>query len=140
MQEGLGSLRGAIGTPDQVTDLLRRYEAVGVDQVIFVLQAGPNLHEHICESIELFGRRVAPLFAEGREERERAKAEPAGRGRGAGARPALAAARGAAGLRDRRARRDGARGARRPRRAACASARRSWAPRCAGRSSARRRR
>ena len=75
MQEGLGSLRGAIGTPDQVTDLLKRYEAVGVDQVIFVLQAGPNLHEHICESIELFGRRVAPLFAEGRDERERAKAE-----------------------------------------------------------------
>jgi alkanesulfonate monooxygenase SsuD/methylene tetrahydromethanopterin reductase-like flavin-dependent oxidoreductase (luciferase family) len=75
MQEGLGSLRGAIGTPDQVTDLLKRYEAVGVDQVIFVLQAGPNLHEHICESIELFGRAVAPLFAEGRDERERAKAE-----------------------------------------------------------------
>ena len=75
MQEGLGSLRGAIGTPDQVADLLKRYEAVGVDQVIFVLQAGPNLHEHICESIELFARRVAPLFAEGREERERAKAE-----------------------------------------------------------------
>ncbi len=75
MQEGLGSLRGAIGTPDQVTDLLRRYEAAGVDQVIFVLQAGPNLHEHICESIELFGSRVAPLFAEGREQRERDKAE-----------------------------------------------------------------
>jgi predicted lipid carrier protein YhbT len=75
MQEGLGSLRGAIGTPDQVTDLLRRYEAVGVDQVIFVLQAGPNLHEHICESIELFGQRVAPLFAEGRDERELAKAD-----------------------------------------------------------------
>ncbi|MBN1527419.1 MAG: LLM class flavin-dependent oxidoreductase [Thermoleophilaceae bacterium] len=75
MQEGLGSLRGAIGTPEQVTGLLRRYEAAGVDQVIFVLQAGPNRHEHICESIELFGRSVAPRFAEGREERERAKAE-----------------------------------------------------------------
>ncbi len=75
MEEGLGSLRGAIGTPEQVTDLLRRYEAVGVDQVIFVLQAGPNLHEHICESIELFGTQVAPLFAEGRDERELSKAD-----------------------------------------------------------------
>jgi alkanesulfonate monooxygenase SsuD/methylene tetrahydromethanopterin reductase-like flavin-dependent oxidoreductase (luciferase family) len=75
MQHGLGSLRGAIGTPEQVLELCRRYEAVGVDQVIFVLQAGPNRHEHICDSLELFGRRVIPEFAEGREERERAKAE-----------------------------------------------------------------
>ena len=36
LQEGLGSLRGAIGTPEQVRDLLLRYEAAGVDQVIFV--------------------------------------------------------------------------------------------------------
>ena len=75
MQHGLGSLRGAIGTPDQITDLVRRYEAVGVDQIGFVLQAGGNRHEHICESLELFGERVIPQFAEGREERERAKAE-----------------------------------------------------------------
>jgi alkanesulfonate monooxygenase SsuD/methylene tetrahydromethanopterin reductase-like flavin-dependent oxidoreductase (luciferase family) len=75
MQHGLGSLRGAIGTPEQVLDLCRRYESVGVDQVIFVLQAGPNRHEHICESLELFGQRVIPEFAEGREEREQEKAE-----------------------------------------------------------------
>jgi hypothetical protein len=75
MQHGLGSLRGAIGTPDQVLDLCRRYEAVGVDQVIFVLQAGPNRHEHICESLELFARRVMPEFARDREARERAKVE-----------------------------------------------------------------
>jgi len=75
MQHGLGSLRGAIGTPDQVLDMLRRYEAVGVDQVIFVMQAGPNRHEHICETIELFGERVIPRFAEERENREREKAE-----------------------------------------------------------------
>ena len=74
MQHGLGSLRGAIGTPEQVLDLCRRYEAVGVDQVIFVLQAGPNRHEHICESLELFARRVMPEFAD-REQREQAKAE-----------------------------------------------------------------
>jgi hypothetical protein len=75
MQHGLGSLRGAIGTPEQVTDLCRRYEAAGVDQVIFVLQAGPNRHEHICDSIRLFGEQVAPAFAATRDESERAKAE-----------------------------------------------------------------
>jgi alkanesulfonate monooxygenase SsuD/methylene tetrahydromethanopterin reductase-like flavin-dependent oxidoreductase (luciferase family) len=75
MQHGLGSLRGAIGTPEQVLDLCRRYEAVGVDQVIFVLQAGPNRHEHICESLELFAQRVIPAFQLERDQRERAKAE-----------------------------------------------------------------
>jgi hypothetical protein len=75
MQQGLGSVRGAIGTPDQVLDLCRRYEAAAVDQVVFVLQAGPNRHEHICESLELFAERVIPAFAAEREERERAKAE-----------------------------------------------------------------
>ena len=57
-------LRGAIGTPDQVRRYLRRYEEAGVDQVIFVLQAGRNRHEDIMESIELFGREVLPEFAE----------------------------------------------------------------------------
>lgn len=75
MQQGLGSLRGAIGTPEQIADLVRRYEAVGVDEIGFVLQAGRNRHDHICEAIELFGARVIPQFAEQREEREREKAQ-----------------------------------------------------------------
>ena len=75
LQQGLGSLRGAIGTPEQVVELVQRYEAVGVDQVIFVQQAGPNKHEHICESLELFGAKVLPHFVDGREEREAAKRE-----------------------------------------------------------------
>ncbi|MEK6272655.1 MAG: LLM class flavin-dependent oxidoreductase [Actinomycetota bacterium] len=75
LQEGLGSLRGAIGTPDQVADLIQRYEASGVDQVIFVSQAGANRHEHICESLELFAADVLPRFAERAPERERAKGE-----------------------------------------------------------------
>src|SRR3954462_7767934 len=64
LQEGLGSLRGAIGTPDQIADLVERYERAGVDQIIFVSQAGKNRHEHICESIELFAEKVMPRFAE----------------------------------------------------------------------------
>ena len=64
LQEGLGSLRGAIGTPDQVEDLVARYEAAGVDQVIFVSQAGRSRHDHVCESIELFAKEVLPEFAD----------------------------------------------------------------------------
>src|SRR6266699_2323289 len=75
LQAGLGSLRGAIGTPAQVTDLIARYRAAGVDQVMFVMQAGRNRHEHICESIELFAREVLPRFAEGRDAAEAAKAD-----------------------------------------------------------------
>ena len=66
LQQGLGSLRGAIGTPDQIRDLCRRYRKAGVDQIIFVSQAGPNRHEHICESLELFAKEVLPEFAAGR--------------------------------------------------------------------------
>jgi alkanesulfonate monooxygenase SsuD/methylene tetrahydromethanopterin reductase-like flavin-dependent oxidoreductase (luciferase family) len=73
LQQGLGSLRGAIGTPDQVGDLIERYEASGVDQVIFVSQAGPNRHDHICESLELFASDVLPRFADRAVERERDK-------------------------------------------------------------------
>ena len=75
LQEGLGSLRGAIGTPEQIVDLVERYEAAGVDQVIFVSQAGANRHEHICESLELFAAEVMPRFAGRAAEREAAKRE-----------------------------------------------------------------
>ncbi|HKY15302.1 MAG TPA: hypothetical protein VJM33_10295, partial [Microthrixaceae bacterium] len=43
---------------------LRRYEEAGVDQIIFVLQAGKNRHEHIMESLEMFGTQILPEFAE----------------------------------------------------------------------------
>jgi alkanesulfonate monooxygenase SsuD/methylene tetrahydromethanopterin reductase-like flavin-dependent oxidoreductase (luciferase family) len=61
--EGGGTgLRGATGTPDQIREYLRRYEEAGVDQLIFVMQAGKNRHEDICESLELFAREVMPEF------------------------------------------------------------------------------
>jgi alkanesulfonate monooxygenase SsuD/methylene tetrahydromethanopterin reductase-like flavin-dependent oxidoreductase (luciferase family)/putative sterol carrier protein len=75
LQQGTGSMRGAIGTPDQIAELLERYEAVGVDQAIFISQAGNNQHEHICESLELFGKEVLPRFVERREKREAEKQE-----------------------------------------------------------------
>src|SRR5919197_1545505 len=75
LEQGFGSLRGAIGTPAQITELIQRYQDAGVDQVIFVSQCGTNKHEHICESLELFGKKVLPNFTDGREEREAAKRE-----------------------------------------------------------------
>ena len=85
LQQGLGSLRGAIGSPEQVRDLCRRYEAAGVDQLIFVMQAGRNRHEHICESIELFASEVLPEFAAARRRGRRASAPSASRPRSSAA-------------------------------------------------------
>ena len=61
---GLDSLRGCIGTPGQISDFVRAYEDAGVDELIFVSQAGRNRHEDICESMELFAREVMGEFAE----------------------------------------------------------------------------
>jgi alkanesulfonate monooxygenase SsuD/methylene tetrahydromethanopterin reductase-like flavin-dependent oxidoreductase (luciferase family) len=68
-------LRGCVGTPDQLREYLERFEAVGVDQVIFVLQSGRNRHEDIMESIDLFGREVMPAFKERDEAAAAAKAK-----------------------------------------------------------------
>ena len=75
VEQGIGSLRGAIGSPQQVRDLLRRYERAGVDQLIFVSQGGRTRHEHICESLELFARDIMPEFHEREEAQQRQKAE-----------------------------------------------------------------
>ena len=73
VEQGVGGLRGAVGTPDQIREYLLRYEECGVDQVIFCFQAGKNRHEHIMEALELFGREVLPEFADNAESRERDK-------------------------------------------------------------------
>ena len=74
VEQGTTGLRGAIGTPDQIREYLRRYEECGVDQVILCSQSGRNRHEDIMESLELFGREVMPEFADRDEQRVRDKA------------------------------------------------------------------
>ena len=54
--------RTGIGTPAQIREHCLRYEQAGIDQVIFVTQHGWTRHDHICESLELFGRAVMPEF------------------------------------------------------------------------------
>ena len=75
VEGGIAGLRGAVGTPAQVREYLRRYEEAGVDQVIFVSQSGKTRHEDIMESLELFGREVLPEFKDRDAAGERAKAE-----------------------------------------------------------------
>jgi len=65
----------AIGTPAVVRSYLQSMTETGVDQIVFIQQAGQNRHEHICESLELFARDVMPEFHEKEAERERRKAE-----------------------------------------------------------------
>jgi alkanesulfonate monooxygenase SsuD/methylene tetrahydromethanopterin reductase-like flavin-dependent oxidoreductase (luciferase family) len=64
-----------IGTPESFIEHVRGIEASGVDQVIFLQQAGRMKHEHIRHSLELFARDVLPAFARDREAREARKAE-----------------------------------------------------------------
>jgi alkanesulfonate monooxygenase SsuD/methylene tetrahydromethanopterin reductase-like flavin-dependent oxidoreductase (luciferase family) len=64
-----------IGTPAEFSRFIHEFEDSGVDQIIFLQQGGRNRHEHICESLELFGSEVLPEFIPGRDEREARKAE-----------------------------------------------------------------
>lgn len=69
-----------IGNPEQLRNNLEALEAAGVDQVVFVQQAGNNRHEHICDSLELFANQVMPAFKERHElhrQRKAKKLEPA---------------------------------------------------------------
>lgn len=75
LNNGLASLRGAIGTPAQVRELIGRYEAAGVDELMLCVQTGKTTHNHIMEALELFAAEVMPEFVQRRPEREKAKSE-----------------------------------------------------------------
>jgi hypothetical protein len=73
--EVLGEGTGGIGTPKQLRDHLRTFADAGVDQSVFIQQGGNNLHENICEDLELFARDVMPEFKAEEEARLRRKDE-----------------------------------------------------------------
>jgi alkanesulfonate monooxygenase SsuD/methylene tetrahydromethanopterin reductase-like flavin-dependent oxidoreductase (luciferase family) len=64
-----------IGTPEDMRRHLAGFRDAGIDQVIFLQQAGRTRHEHICEALELFAAEVMPEFAAEAGEREQRKAE-----------------------------------------------------------------
>jgi alkanesulfonate monooxygenase SsuD/methylene tetrahydromethanopterin reductase-like flavin-dependent oxidoreductase (luciferase family) len=75
----MGPQSSGIGTPEDMRSHLTGMQAAGVDQVIFLQQAGRNRHEHICDSLELFAAEVMPGFkaeAEARETKKRAELAP----------------------------------------------------------------
>jgi hypothetical protein len=54
---------------------LRSSQEAGVDQVIFLQQAGHNRHPEILEALDLFAREVMPEFRRQVSEREARKRE-----------------------------------------------------------------
>jgi alkanesulfonate monooxygenase SsuD/methylene tetrahydromethanopterin reductase-like flavin-dependent oxidoreductase (luciferase family) len=72
---GTGPNASGIGTPADMRLHLRAMQEAGVDQVIFLQQAGRNKHEHICESLELFAAEVMSEFKQQVAEREAKKAK-----------------------------------------------------------------
>ena len=62
-----------IGAPDDARRYLRDLAQVGVDQVIFLQQAGRNRHEDICASLELFAAEVMPEFIADEADRQASK-------------------------------------------------------------------
>ncbi|MFQ5933347.1 MAG: LLM class flavin-dependent oxidoreductase [Dehalococcoidia bacterium] len=68
----------AIGDPGHISRNLEQFEEAGVDQVVFVQQAGNNLHQHICESLEIFADQVLPDFKKRHEISAQRKAEELG--------------------------------------------------------------
>jgi alkanesulfonate monooxygenase SsuD/methylene tetrahydromethanopterin reductase-like flavin-dependent oxidoreductase (luciferase family) len=72
--KGAARNRNGIGTPDDIRDHIRAFQEAGVDQVIFLQQAGRNKHAHICEALELFAAEVMAEFARDVGEREARKA------------------------------------------------------------------
>ena len=63
-----------IGTPADMREHLRGYQEAGVDQIIFLQQAGRNRHQDICAALELFAAAVMPAFKAEAEAREAARA------------------------------------------------------------------
>jgi alkanesulfonate monooxygenase SsuD/methylene tetrahydromethanopterin reductase-like flavin-dependent oxidoreductase (luciferase family) len=73
--ERVGAYSSGIGTPADMRNHLAEFQENGVDQVIFMQQAGRNRHDHVCESLELFAAEVMPAFKADVAKREARKAQ-----------------------------------------------------------------
>jgi len=51
-----------VGDPDTLVRRLKRYEAIGVDQMLMFVQVGRIPHPQIMDSLKLIGRYVIPYF------------------------------------------------------------------------------
>jgi alkanesulfonate monooxygenase SsuD/methylene tetrahydromethanopterin reductase-like flavin-dependent oxidoreductase (luciferase family) len=73
--ERVGAYSSGIGTPADMRNHLKQFADNGIDQVIFLQQAGRNRHDHICEALELFAAEVMPEFRAEAAAREARKIE-----------------------------------------------------------------
>jgi alkanesulfonate monooxygenase SsuD/methylene tetrahydromethanopterin reductase-like flavin-dependent oxidoreductase (luciferase family) len=50
----------AIGNPDACIGVVKRFQELGIDQLLLLMQTAGVPHEKVCESIRLFGEEVIP--------------------------------------------------------------------------------
>ena len=62
LKAGLAVGGRQVGAPEEVVDVVRMYEALGVDQLIYAPLTLTMDQQYVLESIETFGKRVLPLF------------------------------------------------------------------------------
>ena len=60
-----------VGNPDDCIRVIEEFEAMGVNEIMPIFQAGYATHEEVLNSIRLFGKYIIPHF---REKEKRAKA------------------------------------------------------------------
>lgn len=63
-----------VGNPDDCIRVIEEFEAMGVNEIMPIFQAGHATHEEVMNSIRLFGKYIIPHF---REKEKRAKAATA---------------------------------------------------------------
>ena len=68
--------RGVIiaGDPESCINAIRRYDEIGVDQVMMIMQTETIPHEKVMSSIEMFGNQVFPKIREAEKKRAGATA------------------------------------------------------------------
>jgi alkanesulfonate monooxygenase SsuD/methylene tetrahydromethanopterin reductase-like flavin-dependent oxidoreductase (luciferase family) len=66
---------GCIGSPKTIRERLLAYEEAGIDQIIFVAQAGATKHQDIMSSLRLFASELLPEFKERDVEHQRRRQE-----------------------------------------------------------------
>ena len=68
-KEDLIALRDGypVGTPDQIIEQVRHWEAIGVDRIVSMINYDQVIpHKKVLASLERFAKYVMPEFAEGR--------------------------------------------------------------------------
>jgi alkanesulfonate monooxygenase SsuD/methylene tetrahydromethanopterin reductase-like flavin-dependent oxidoreductase (luciferase family) len=62
LKAGLAGGGRQVGSPEEITEVIKLYEAIGVDQLIYAPLTFVMDQKYVLESIETFGRQVLPKF------------------------------------------------------------------------------